>query len=76
MGPLFLAAFVHPGIDPANAANFRAHALDVRKILGVGGQVHPFGGVVGGNALGAQLGHLRQDIGQIGLGTRLSAPCW
>jgi hypothetical protein len=32
---LFPAAFVHPGIDPANAADFRAGALNVRKILGV-----------------------------------------
>src|SRR6266702_2956785 len=64
---LFPAAFVHPGIDPADATNFRPQSLNVRKILGMRGQVHLLGSLIGGNTLRAQLGHLREEIGKIGL---------
>src|SRR5258708_29191310 len=63
---LFLAAFIHPGIDAAGAADVDAGALNRREILRMGGEIDTARGVIGRDSLTAQFGRPRRQILQIG----------
>jgi hypothetical protein len=62
-----LGALVHPRADAAHAPEIGARSLNLRKILLVGGEVCARGGVLGRDALLAQLGGRPDEVRQDGI---------
>src|SRR4051812_32760458 len=65
-----LRAPVDPFIQPADASDVGARALNGRKVLPVRGEIDPLSGVLGRYALLLQLGALPGDVGEIALKCR------
>ena len=62
-----LSALSHPLVDPADAPHFGARARDLGEIFRVGPEVHALGGVLRGEPLFAESGHLSGHVRQIAL---------
>src|SRR5258708_22080633 len=58
---------IQPRIHAANAADFGAGSGDLRKVLGVRGEIDALCGVIRRNAVAFELGHLIDQVGQISL---------